>query len=128
MLRASKHLHNNVDRDIFDKVEIIDGSYSEITSHADSRRILFKCWKPTKTWKSRKLVDECGTFVDGFEQCLTRLYDTEEDAFLFSYQKTDKKLNVEEVLAGDSIWNKRDDLTIDEVYKICDDLIDKVKL
>lgn len=104
-----------------------DDSYRGIMDYADTRTGVFKFGKPkTATWTSKSLLDKLNrTSVKGFSQNLKRFYDTEEDAFLFGYEKTTKNINIKETLDGPKVWNG-EDMSTEEMLSICDRLIEQV--
>lgn len=103
-----------------------DDTYRGITDYADTNPGVFKFAKPKRAaWKSKELVTSKRTHVTGFSQKLDRLYDTEEDAFFFSYEKEYKRLEIDKILKGEKLWNG-EDLSTEDVFKLCDQFVDRV--
>ena len=62
--------------------------------------------------------------MSGFKQDFARIYDCDEDAFIF--QKYDETtLNTTEVLSGDSAWDGRR-LTGDDILDFCEQIVEEV--
>ena len=96
-----------------------------MTQISDSRGLLFK-FKKQGQWDSIPLESKLST-VKGFEQGFARLYDVEENAFVFTMVKEKKKLDVKKILSEKSeIWNGESRLTTQEVITICDKVIERV--
>ena len=106
-----------------DTVEFVDGSYQEVTAHADSRSILFKA-KAKNTWKSKPLSSVVKK-VQGLTQKLTRLYDCNRDIYTFQNTSESYYINVKKALSAPPVW-KGNELTPSEIMDLCDALIDTV--
>lgn len=101
-------------------------TYEELTSHVDTRNVLLKFQETNKSWTSKSLVSVQET-VNGFEQNFLRIYDTEEDVYIFQKTPENKPIKVENVLKGDVLWEgDPDTITGELVLKWCDLLVETV--
>lgn len=103
-------------------------SYEEISRDVDKRNVLLKFQERVKHWKSKSLLSSKAP-IRGFEQSFLRIYDTEEDVFVFMKTPENKKIDVQTVLNGEWLWNGNpDDLTAEIILGFCDKLIEAVSV
>lgn len=103
-------------------VKFKNGTYEEITSHADTRKVMFQS-RAKPTWDS--VLTNLPEEVDGLTQKLVRLYDVDRDIFGFQTVSANEKLNVKQILSQPPIWNG-EDLSSSDILKLCDEMIDMV--
>ena len=118
------HIYQNF-VEVEEIVRLRKGTYTELTHLADSRSVLFRFEKRDE-WDSIPL-ESLHTTVDGFRQCFSRIYDVQDDAFVFTMLEGIKTLDVKKVLSRKSkLWDGKPKLSVSEVLTICDKLIEKV--
>ena len=110
---------------IKDVVKFSEGTYAEVASHLDQREIMILAEKQG-TWSSLKLDEAVKTgSVKAIKQSFVRHYDQAADAYVFE-REGDVNIDIRESLQGPSVWTPGQVLTNDDVFDICEMLIEKV--
>ena len=105
-------------------VNLTEGTYEELTRHADSRSLLFKSAAHC-SWESKPLYPTVKT-VRGLQQKLVRLYDCNREAYAFQNTDIDNTLDIKAIMNSKPVWNGNE-LTSSDVLKICDEFVDVVR-
>ena len=106
-------------------VNFTEGTYEEITTHADTRSLLFKS-AAHDNWKSTPLLSAIPKKnVKGLKQKLVRLYDCNREAYAFQNTDVGNTLNVEEILKSQPVWHGQELSSLD-VLDICDKFVNEV--
>jgi hypothetical protein len=97
-------------------------TYQELTKHIDSRSVAFKLRK-SGSWQSKRI---CEKTVRGLKQSLCRLYNVEEDVFVFKTVNDDITVDVKDSLSAPAPYVPGQDLTSLQVVSLINAFIDQV--